>query len=188
MEPDTYIQSLDTDDKETVKQTEGQKIFKFGGGTCLKSKEEYSLPAVIAGNEVLIQIDIVESNIPLVLSRSAMKRAAIKLDLVNDTTVIMGKEVALNLTSSDHYCILLDKSEVVPVENVCAVKLDVLNRNDRFKTLLKLNRHFAHPPMKKLIALLKDAGVWKEEYEETLAEIGENVNFVRYMPKLHQGQ
>ena len=115
---------------------------------------------------MLIQTDIVESDIPLLLSRSAMKRAAIKLDLVNDIAVIMGKEVALNLTSSDHYCISFDKSEVVPVENVCAVKLDVLNRNDRFKTLLKLHRHFARPPMKRLIALLTDAGVWKEEYEE----------------------
>ena len=38
----TYIQSLDKDDKETMKQPEGQKVFKFGGGTCLKSKGEYS--------------------------------------------------------------------------------------------------------------------------------------------------
>ena len=50
-----YIQSLDTDDRQKVKQTEGQRIFKFGGGTCLKSKGEYSLPAVIAGKEVMIK-------------------------------------------------------------------------------------------------------------------------------------
>ena len=40
----------------------------------------------------------------------------------------------------------------------------------RFKTLLKLQRQFAHSSVKILIALLKDAGVKKEEYEITLTE------------------
>ena len=56
-------------------------MFKFGGGTCLKSKGEYSLPAVIAGKEVMIKTDVVESDIPLLLSRTAIKKAAIKMPL-----------------------------------------------------------------------------------------------------------
>lgn len=116
-----YIQSLDKDDRQKVKQTEGQRVFKFGGGTCLKSKGEYSLPAVIAGKEVMIKTDVVESDIPLLLSRTAMKKAAIKMDLENDTATIMGKEVALNLTTSGHYCIPIDKSEEVLVESVCVL-------------------------------------------------------------------
>ena len=98
-------------------------MFKFGGGTCLKSKGGYSLPAVIAGKEVMIKTDVVESDIPLLLSRTAMKKAAIKMDLENDTATIMLKEVALNLTTSGHYCIPIDKSEEVTVESVYAVKL-----------------------------------------------------------------
>ncbi|MCG7877703.1 MAG: transposase [Candidatus Thiodiazotropha endolucinida] len=178
-----YIESLDMNDKEKVKQSKGQKVFKFGGGTRLMSKGEYSLPAVIAGKEVIIKTDVVQSDIPLLLSRTAMKKAAIKLDLENDTAVIMGKEVALNLTSSGHYCIPIDKSEEVSVENVCAVNLDALNRKDRYKTLLKLHRQFAHPPMKRLIALLKDAAVWKDEYEETLAEIGQKCELCKVYAK-----
>ena len=43
-----------------------------------------------------------------------------------------------------------------------------------YKTVLKLHRQFAHSTKKRLIALLKDAGVWKEEYYETVSEIEEN--------------
>ena len=93
-----YIQSLDPSDKNKIKRIDGQRVFKFGGGTCLKSTGEYSLPAVIAGN-VTIKTNVVESDIPLLLSRTAMKKAAIKMDLENDTANIMGKEVALNLTT-----------------------------------------------------------------------------------------
>ena len=98
-----YIQSLDKDDRQKVKQTEGQRMFKFGGGRCLKSKGEYSLPAVTAGKKVMIKTDVVESDIPLLLSQTAVKKAPIKMDLENDTATIMGKEVALNLTTSGHY-------------------------------------------------------------------------------------
>ena len=73
-------------------------MFKFGEGTCLLSKGEYSLPVVIACKEAIVNTDVVESDIPLLLLRKAVKKAAVKLDLENDTATIMGKEVALNLT------------------------------------------------------------------------------------------
>ena len=146
-------------------------MFKFGGGTRLQSKGEYSLPVVIAGKEATIITNVVESDIPLLLSRTAMKKAAVKMDLEHDTATIMGKEVALNLITSGHYCIPIDRSEEVPVENVCAVNLDMLSKEDRFKTMLKLHRQFAHPPKNRLIALLKDANVWREEYEDIIEQI-----------------
>ena len=46
------------------------------------------------------------------------------MDLENDTAVIMGKEVALNLTSSGHYCIPINKTETLNVQEVNAVKLE----------------------------------------------------------------
>ena len=48
----------------------------------------------------MIKTDVVGSDIPLLLSRTATNKAAIKMDLENDTATIMGKEVALNLTTS----------------------------------------------------------------------------------------
>ena len=49
-----YIQSLDKNDRQKVKQAEGEKVFNFGGGTCLQSMGEYRLPVVIAGKEAII--------------------------------------------------------------------------------------------------------------------------------------
>ena len=34
-----------------------------------------------------------------------------------------------------------------------------------------MHRQFAHPPKNRLFALLKDAAVWKEEYEEIIEQI-----------------
>ena len=136
-----------------------------------------------AGKEVTIQTDVVDSDIPLLLSRTAMKKAAIKMDLENDTATIMGRGVALNLTSSGHYCIPIDKTEEVPVEDVCAVRLQELTKEERYKILLKLHRQFAHPPKKRLIALLKDAKVWQEQYEEDMVQIEEKCELCKIYAK-----
>ena len=53
-----------------------------------------------------------------------MKNAGVKMDLEYDSAEIFGQDVALNLTSSGHNCIPIDKNEKIPVETVCSVKLD----------------------------------------------------------------
>ena len=146
-------------------------MFKFGGGTRLKSNGEYEIPICMVGKQVRVKTDVVDSDIPLLLSRSAMKKAGVKMDSENDTAVIMGKEVALNITSSGHYCIPIDKTETVHVNEVHAVKLEEMTQDEQKSALLKLYRQFAHPPKKRLVALLKDAGGWRGEYDDHLLEI-----------------
>ena len=50
-----YIQTLDKNDRQKVKQAKGKKVLKFGGGTCLQSMGEYRLPVVTAGKEAIIK-------------------------------------------------------------------------------------------------------------------------------------
>ena len=166
-----YLDSLDDLDRNKVKSSDGIKIFKFGGGEKLKSLAQYNIPAMIAGEEVTIKTDVVNSDIPLLLSKEAMKNIRVKLDLEHDTAEILGKSMALNHTTSGHYCLPIDRTAEMHVENVCAVKLLDLDDKERYKTVLKLHRQFAHPPEKKLIALMKDSGAWDDELSDILKKI-----------------
>ena len=94
--------------------------------------------------EVTLKTDVVGSDIPLLLSRTAMKRAGVKMDLENDSATIFGKDIALNLTTSGHYCIPIDRTENIAVEEVFSVKLEEMGRQDKVKTLLKLHRQLLH--------------------------------------------
>ena len=167
-----YLNSLDYENRRKIKRSFGQKTFKFGGGERLKSKAEYNLPAVIAGKEVTIKTDVLESDIPLLLSRQAMTTAGVKMDLESDTAQIFDKDIALNLTTSGHYCIPIDRAEKIPVQKVFSIDLEKIASKDRYKTLFKLHRQFAHPHIKKLKSLLQDADQWKDEYSNLLEDIG----------------
>ena len=56
----------------------------------------------------MIKTDVVASEIPLLLSRSAMKKTQMKLDLHDDKANIFGQDVYLEITASGHCCIKLE--------------------------------------------------------------------------------
>ena len=52
-----------------------------------------------------LKTDVVKSEIPLLLSKESMKAAESKIDFVNDTINISGKDIHLHFTTSGHYAI-----------------------------------------------------------------------------------
>ena len=164
-----FLDGLSEKELKSVMKKEGEKLFKFGGRETLKSVMSCQLPCQLADTDVLIEVGVVESAIPLLLSLKSLKTPKAKLNLERDTAVLFGKEVPLNFTSSGHYCIPIGK-KAVEVEEVYQIKLSELSE-ERGKAILKLRRQFVHPPMIRLKALMQDAGVWKGEYQEELDSI-----------------
>ena len=148
---ETYLTSLPSEQRSNVKMIPSTKIFKFGAGGRIRSLGQCVIPAYLAGRPVRISTDVVDSDIPLLLSKPAMKKAGVKIDTVSDSAEVLGLTVNLDSTSSGHYCLPLHKEQVL---EVCAVRLG----EDKKASLLKLHRQFAHPATQKLVALLKDAG------------------------------
>ena len=159
-----YLNSLNSDILNNVQRSSSDKIFRFGGGTRLHSEGSFILPATLAGKKVTIKTDVVDSDIPLLLSKDAMKKACMKLDLESDTAEIYGKKIHLNCTSSGHYCIPIMSDE----KDVFSVDLANVDEKERKKVLFKLHCQFGHASFQKLTDLLKDAGIWKAEFKETL--------------------
>ena len=110
----------------------GEKLFQFGNEGVLKSISRYRLPAVLGDKEVLIDTEIIDSDIPLLLSKEAMKKSGMVLYLSEDTAVIFEKRIPLNTTTAGHYLIPLLKNdkpthladgEVLQFEEVLAANL-----------------------------------------------------------------
>ena len=164
-----YLSCLPNNMRDKIKVETSNQEFRFGGGEQLLSQGLYTIPAKMAGEEVLIKTDVVDSHIPLLLSLSAMKKAGIILNTVKDSATIFGTEVNLGLTSSGHYCISLLDSEVI---NIPPEVLHVdLSEGEIHKQLLHLHRQFAHPSNAKLTELLKNANSWKSSYTSILDNI-----------------
>jgi transposase InsO family protein len=163
-----FLGTLTDQERSSMQRSPGRKIFKFGGGEKLKSTESVCLPCTLAGKEVRIQVDVVDSDIPLLLSLKSLKGAGVKLDLEKDEAVIFGRTVSLDFTSSGHYCVPVDK---VQETSVYSVSLEELDSGNRKKAIEKLHRQFVHPSPKRFIGLLKDANVWRDEFQSEVDQI-----------------
>ena len=176
---DSYIKSLTEEQRQEVKVSKSNRMFKFGGGTRLLSEGEYSLPAQLAGHKVMLTTDVVSSDIPLLLSKSAMKNAKMHINLEDDTAEVMGQKISLNCTSSGHYCIPILQEEI----KVNNVSLAELSEKERKKTLLKLHLQFGHASAEKMILLLKDAKIWNSNYSTIINQIVTNCEICQRFKK-----
>ena len=89
--------------QKKIPYEEGTKCFKFRDGLKIKSLKKESLPCVIAKMNVKIISDVIDTDIPLLLSKMAMKRARMTLNFNNDTAEMFSKRIKLLCTTSGHY-------------------------------------------------------------------------------------
>ncbi|XP_071118367.1 uncharacterized protein [Haliotis cracherodii] len=165
-----YIDTLEDDKVRQVNRTKSDSIFKFGGGRLLKSIAKVTFPCEIAGVNCTITTDVVQSDIPLLLGKPAMKAAKVVLDLENDRASIFGKEINLQCTSSGHYCIpILHSTMHVNQTFEVLYSQSMQSRQEKKKKILKLHRQFAHPSSRRLLMLLEDAGI-KDDTNQALVD------------------
>ncbi len=177
----TFIDTLSSQDKASVVYGPGVKFFKFGGGEILKSLQTVEFPCNLAGTKVRMHSDIVSSDIPLLMSKTTMKKAAGVLDLVNDQVRFFGKWIPCDITSSGHYAVTLGNEEIT-VHDVM-VTLTQMNSGDVQKSLLKLHRQFGHPRPERLSSFLKAANEWDSSYAAILKEIHSKCHTCRMFAK-----
>ena len=59
------------------------------------SCKTFKVPAEIVGKKVFIVTEVIESDVPLLLSKPAMKKADVKIDFTSDRAEILGCEQEL---------------------------------------------------------------------------------------------
>ena len=101
--------STDAQKKKKIVKIKGVRTFKFSDGNKLNSLYKVILPCAIADIEVSIITDVVNSDIPLLLSKYAMKRAGTCLSFEDDTVTMIKKKIPLRCTSSGHYNVPITK-------------------------------------------------------------------------------
>ena len=128
------------------RQTESfpsETVFKFGDGRKVKSEESVIFPLVTPDKKCKIK-EIVKDNIPLLLSKSLLKKAQTVIDLDNDKATILGKEINLHQSITGHYCIDISPSNSCNnIEEILYLEKDLSNEQRKPQDT-KINKQFGH--------------------------------------------
>ena len=174
---DNYIHTLKESDRNKMENTQSKRAFKFGDGRVVHSTKKVKVPAKIGQTKCHIETEVVPADIPLLLSKTSLKRAKAVLDIENDKATMFQKPVPLEITSSGHYCVnIVDKDctatcENEPQANEVLAITDGMSKEEKHKVLVKLHKQFGHASVDKLKKLLTSAGSNDDESITILNDI-----------------
>ena len=170
---DCYLDMLDDSDIKKVTRKSSNEFFTFGKGPSTASLGKVSFPAVIGKKNVMIETDVVDADIPLLLSKAALKKAKSKFDFDNDSAIIFGEEIRLISTKSGHYAIALNAMKNGDEQyhlSLMSTNGNKMINEDAKKVAEKLHRQFGHCTAERLNKLIKDSKLWEHEKETKVIE------------------
>ena len=129
----------------------------------------------MAGRNVMLETDIVNADIPCLLSKPALKRAGTVLRLDEDKAEIFGNEINLDCTSSGHYALEIEDCKNEKVEGLYDEEILINELSNDYQSkvvqLVKIHKQFAHPIRATMEQLLKESGNIDNEVREILDKI-----------------
>lgn len=166
-----YSSSLSEKEKTMIKFETCNKPFRFGDGKQYYSSKAAIIPANIGQHKVSIKTYIIDADIPMLLSKSSMKKGGIELKFASDTISFLGDEIPLQTTTSGLYCLPITPAKQV-IKRIDHHKMQdhiilrAVNTKSNKDIAIKLHRSFAHPSEEKLLKLLNSSGKeWSENVE-----------------------
>ena len=182
---EVFQDSLPTEKNAKVSLVPSERTFKFGDGMLVKSLGKVLLPVSLKGvnGEILIETDVIDKDLPLLMSRGSMKRANTVISFNNqgkEQVVMFGQQQNLYVSKSGHLCIPLSinnldfhSGDEVAAHILFTGDITELTKTQKSKVANKLHKQFAHPASSKLIKLLKDGGVDDPVLHKLIEEITE---------------
>lgn len=92
---ENYMKELSQDQVNKMLQTEipSCRPFQFGDGNVVYSNRKVKIPANIGQTKCCVETEVVQVDIPLLLSKTSLKRAGTVLDMKNDSAVMFKQPV-----------------------------------------------------------------------------------------------
>lgn len=171
-----YIKSRPDIQSSDIQCLESKALFRFGDSKPISAIKKVLLPLNIAEKDILLETEVVPSNVPLLLSKETMKKANARLNFDKDTISLFGVEQVMVCTTSGHYAIPIKKHNVYSCNRNSKednLILFSLKENADVKTVAKkLHQQFSHPVADRLIKLVKNAGVENADLIEAIKDVG----------------
>ena len=76
-----------------MSEKESTTSFRSGDENSVKSEKTVTFPAKIGHKNIMIRTDVMDTDLPLLLSKSAVKKVNVEIDFSNDTVSMLDQKV-----------------------------------------------------------------------------------------------
>ena len=104
-----YLDILTKNELSKVVAEKSSNSFRFVDGKSLNSGRMVTFHAQIGKEDIMIKSDVIDSDLPLLLSKSAMKKANVKIDFSNVVNML-NQKINIVFTASGHHAVPVSKT------------------------------------------------------------------------------
>ena len=137
-----------------------------------------TIPAQIAQTNCTIEVEIIDADIPLLLSKSSLQKAETVLDFKNDKVKMFNKNVDFKLSSNGHYAVNIlpnDISNFHETEQILILE-QCTSEAEKIKKLTKIHRQFGHASPDNIKRLLKNSNSLDQKISTLVDKIYKDCN------------
>ena len=148
---------------------ESSAVFRFGDSPPVNSTQLVSLPVTIQNKNIYLPTEIVDADIPLLVSKQTLEHGKAILDCGEKTISLYGVKQPLLITSSGHHAIPIKPHSGELSSNI--VMHAISEDTDLKAVSKKLHQQFGHPSADRLKKLIKNSGEDSEELFNAIDEV-----------------
>ena len=168
-----YTKNLDDYSLNQVLYKKPNTPFKFGDGRKAYSQNKATIPTKIGKTPCNIENEIVDAKIPLLLSKSLLKKANTLIDLKNDKVTMFDEDIDIKLSRNGHYAIDILPTDIYSFNDVNEVLIfqNCTSKFGKIKVLTKNPKQFGHTPTENMKGLLNNAGLLNSETSKLIEKV-----------------
>ena len=155
-----FEESLTPQERDEIQTIPCEKSFRFGDGDSVVANLKKRLPISMCGQEITLDVHVVDNDVPLLLSRETMKNMKMKIDNEHDKIYALGGESDLIITKTGHMVIPIARCDEKPnISNTSNLELEqftyFVDVNNSAKCAEHLHKYFAHGSSSKIEKFIK---------------------------------
>ena len=157
-----------SEDRSQIRKMPSSKIICFGDNAKYPSLYSLVVPVYINNQRISLGIEVVDTEVPLLLSKSTLSKMKANIDLATNKYKLFGKEVKTFESTFGHTMISLLK------QDVAEVFLTQEEKRLSKKEIEKLHRQFGHCKGEKLNKLLSTQRFYDKDLEKAVFDVTES--------------
>lgn len=168
---DANLDRMGEDARKLVRFEPSNAVIRFGEGGPQESLGTLTMPISIGGQNLFLQIEVINSNIPCLLSNEAMEKIGMIIDLGEQSVTFKGRKVDIIKAKTGHTCIKFENFDMREKDEFYAMVTMPENEKYDYAKLKKIHENLGHPNQTVMEKMLQEAGDYTQNEKELLNKI-----------------
>ena len=165
------ISSMGPESRRLIKISKSNNGFKFGVGEAQRSLGKYVVPIKLGHMNFMLNTDVIATDIPCLLSKDAMVKSNMVINMSNNTIKMFGQEVDMIDVPSGHSAINVEAFNMKKLDEFYSFVTVSGSEPYNFKRIQHIHEQLGHPSLSTMQTMLKNASILNENIKALLIKV-----------------